>query len=159
MLSAEAAKALAVNTELDAAALNAAVLKLAADKKAADDLIIQLKADKTTAEQKLSANLDAQAAALVEGAITEGRLTADKKESFLKLAKSDFNQAKDLITAMPAKTSLSTQVKPAGAAAGEDRSSWDYMKWAKEDPKGLKKLSAEHPDEFEALKAAYKPKH
>lgn len=159
ILSADAAKALAVNTELDAAALNAAVLKLAAEKKTADDLIVTIKAEKTTVEQKLSVMVDAQAATLVEGAITEGRLTADKKDSFLKLAKDDFKQAKELISAMPAKTSLSAQVKPAGATAGEDRSSWDYLKWAKEDPKGLAKLSAEHPDEFEALKAAYKPKH
>jgi len=159
ILSADAAKALAVNTELDAAALNAAVLKLAADKKAADDKVTEITTQKQAVEAKLTAQVDAQATALVEGAIAQGKLTADKKESFLKLAKEDYNQAKDVIDSMPAKTTLSGQVKPAGSTEGEDRSSWDYMKWAKEDPKGLAKLSAEKPDEFEALRAAYKPKH
>lgn len=159
ILSADAAKALAVNTELSPADLNAAVLKLAADKKTADDKVQELTQQKEAAESKLSAQVDAQATALVETAITEGRLTADKKETFLKMAKTDFAQAKAVIEAIPPKATLSGQMKPAGTTGGEDRSAWDYMKWAKEDPKGLAKLSAEKPEEFAALKAAYKPKH
>ena len=120
---------------------------------------MKLAAEKKTAEDALKAHLTAQATTLVEGAITEGRLTADKKESFLKLAESDLAQAKDLISAMPVKTVLSAQVKPAGDPKAEDRTSWDYMKWSKEDPRGLQKLAAEKPQEFEALKKAYKPKH
>ncbi len=145
ILTAEAAAALAVSTEPEGPALSAAIMKLAAEKK--------------TAEDALKAHLTAQATTLVEGAITEGRLTADKKESFLKLAESDLAQAKDLISAMPVKTVLSAQVKPAGDPKAEDRTSWDYMKWSKEDPRGLQKLAAEKPQEFEALKKAYKPKH
>jgi hypothetical protein len=145
ILTAEAAAALAVTTEPEGPALSAAILKLSAEKK--------------TAEDALRAHLSAEAKALVEGAITEGRLAADKKESFLKLAESDLAQAKDLLSAIPAKATLSTQVANKDQKGAEDRQGWDYLQWTKEDPKGLQKLAAEKPVEFAALKAAYKSKH
>jgi len=144
-LTAEAAAVLAVTPDAEGQALSAAIMKLSAEKK--------------TAEDALKARISAEAKALVEGAITEGRLTADKKDSFIKLAESDFAQAKDLISAMPPKTTLSSQVNNKEKKSDEDRQGWDYMKWAKEDPKGLTKLSAEKPEEFKTLKEAYKPKH
>jgi hypothetical protein len=124
-LTAEAAVVLNIGTEPEATALNAAIMELSARC--------------VKAEKDLSAHMEAQATALVELAITEGRLTADKKDSFMKLAKTDFNQAKDLISAMPKKESLSARIKP--GTATKDREDWNYMKWAKEDPKGLAKMS------------------
>jgi hypothetical protein len=159
ILTPEALAALAVTATPDGAALSAAIVKLAADKTTAETANVQLAADKKTAEDALKAHLSAQAKALVDGAIAEGRLTAEKKDSFMKLAESDLKQAQELISSIPPKTTLSSQVKPAGSSAGEDRSGWDYMRWAKEDPKGLTKLAAEKPEEFNALKEAYKPKH
>lgn len=159
ILTPEALAALAVTGSPDGAALSAAIMKLAADKTTAETANVQLAADKKTAEDALKAHLSAQAKALVEGAIAEGRLAADKKESFMKLAETDLKQAQELISSIPAKVTLSSQVKPGGSAGTDDRSGWDYMRWAKEDSKGLAKLAAEKPEEFNALKEAYKPKH
>ena len=34
----------------------------------------------------------------------------------------------------------------------DERKDWTYLKWAKEDPEGLKKMKAEAPEAFEELK-------
>ncbi len=141
MLTAEAATALNVSKETDVTALNAAILALSSAK------------DK--AEKELNDYRLAQAKTLLDGAIAEGRITAEKRESFEKLAVSDFKQAKDLIDAMPAKQTFSDKTKPHKSAA-EDRQDWNYLKWAKEDPRGLAKMQAEDPTAFTELKAGYK---
>jgi len=141
MLTEEAATALKVSKETDLTALNAAVITLSAQKE---------KAEKELNDYRL-----AQAKTLLDGAIAEGRLTAEKRESFEKLAVSDFKQAKDLIEAMPAKQTFSDKTKP-GKTAGEVRQDWNYLKWAKEDPRGLAKMQKDDPTAFAELKAGYK---
>ncbi|MEI6683437.1 MAG: hypothetical protein WCO44_12445 [Bacteroidota bacterium] len=141
MLTAEAATCLKVGKEIDPTGLNTAIMALAA---ARDEAV--------TALQNMHKKL---AAELVDGAIAEGRLTADKKESFIKLAEGDYKQAKDLIESLPTKKTLSTTIKPAGTTTEKSREDWNYLKWAKEDPKGLQKMQREDPDGFAALKAAY----
>jgi len=44
---------------------------------------------------------------------------------------------------------LSGMVQKTNQTAG--RETWDYLKWMKEDPKGLAKIKAENPKEFERL--------
>lgn len=155
ILSAAAATALAISPEATAEVINAAVVKLSADLTKVtgerDDAVGKLK----TANDAMTAHLSAQATALVDQAISEGRITADKKESFVKLATQDFKQAKEVIEAMPKKKDLSSQVgsKSEGAA---DRTDWNYMRWSKEDPKGLQLMATSDPDKFKALREGYK---
>lgn len=141
-LTAAAATALNLTAEAAADAINAAIIKMAADKDAA---LNELKGYK-----------EANAKSLVDAAIKSGKLTADKRESFEKMAVSDYNQAKDVIDALPAKMTFSDKIKPAGQNQADDRDGWDYMKWAKEDPRGLQKMSTEEPERFANLKANYK---
>lgn len=143
LLTAEAATALNLSKEPEATALNAAIMVLAASK--------------AKAENDLKAHLSAQAKALVDGAISEGRLTADKRESFEKLAMADFKQAKDIIDALPAKQTFSDKTKTPKSAA-EGRDDWNYLKWAKEDPSGLAEMQTREPQRFAELKANYKSK-
>jgi phage head maturation protease len=150
-LSAKVAGILKTATEVTAEVLNNAIETLHASLESATT-------EKKKAVDDLNVFLKARATALVEGAITEGRLTADKKETFLKMAETDFKQASDMIEMLPAKKTFSSQMKT-GAPAGESREGWDYIKWAKEDPKGLAAMQAEKPEDFAALKASYKPKH
>ncbi|MEI6898268.1 MAG: hypothetical protein WCL00_00190 [Bacteroidota bacterium] len=144
ILTAEVATILKVSKETDVTTLNAAIMELSAREAAA--------------VKELNDHREAQAKALVEGAITEGRLSADKKDSFMKLAKEDYKQAKDLIESIPAKQTLSDKIKTSSGKT-EKREDWDYLKWAKEDPRGLAKMQAENSEEFATLKANYKPKN
>jgi HK97 family phage prohead protease len=128
------------------------------DGQALSAAVVSLSARAEKAEGDLNTYLKARAAALVDTAIKEGRLTADKKEAFLKMAESDYKQAADIISALPPKQSMSGRVRELNGTAGTaDREDWNYLRWAKEDPAGLAKMKGENPERFEQLRAAYKP--
>jgi len=142
-LTAEAAKALDVAKEVDITTLNAAVMELVAAK----DL---LQEQKDKAETELKTYLTNQAIGLVDAAIKEGRLTADKKASFVKLAEADFNQAKEIIESIPAKRSFSAGVKPLdGSDKNETYEAYDKAGTIAE-------LKANDPAKYETLLADYK---
>jgi hypothetical protein len=144
LISKDAAKILKLNSHelTDGTELSAAIMELSAKKE--------------KAETDISTILKGRATALVDNAIKEGRLSADKKDSFVKLAETDFTQAEDLISSMPAKQTLTGKVKEMNGSGGNaGREDWNYLKWTKEDPKGLAKMMKEEPERFETLRATY----
>lgn len=157
-LTVESAKVLGLGKSTDETELNAAIMELSAKLSDAEKAKATAETLKVAAETKLADHAAKQATDLVELAVKEGRITADKKESFIKLATSDYDQAKSILEALPGKSNLSDKVKPGAPGSAPDRADWDYMKWAKEDSAGLQKLAAEDPTRFTELKAAYKSK-
>jgi polyhydroxyalkanoate synthesis regulator phasin/phage head maturation protease len=152
-LSVEAAKVLGLGKEPEISDLNAAIMELSANLSAA-------KTAKEKAESDLAAYLLKQATDLVDLAVTQGKITADKKESYVKLATRDFKEAKDIIDSLPGKQTLSGKVTNLGGnKQAADRESWDYMKWLKEDPTGLTEMAANDPEGHATLKASYKSKY
>ena len=128
-----------------------------ADGKAISAAIMELLSRAEKAEKELDEQKKLKAAALVDLAIKDGRITADKKEQFVKLALTDFEMAKTTLEAIPARETLSGKVKhTTGKAAPEGREDWTYLRWAKEDPEGLKHLKVTNPDVFEELKKRIK---
>lgn len=118
--------------------------------------IVALSERAKKAETDLLTYLKARAAGLVDTAIKEGRLTADKKEAFLKMAESDYAQAETIISTLPAKQTLSNKLKELNGTSGKaNREDWNYLKWAKEDPAGLAKMKIKEPERFEKLRAEY----
>lgn len=129
-----------------------------ADGKSISAAIMELQARAEKAEGELDKQRKQQAEDLVTFAVKEGRIVAVKKESFVKLALADYDLAKETLEAIPVKESLSAKVthstgKPAVA---NERKDWTYLRWAKEDPEGLRRLKAEDPDAFEELKKRIK---
>ncbi|ASZ11089.1 HK97 family phage prohead protease [Chitinophaga pendula] len=117
--------------------------------------VMELSAKLTKSETRLNQILKKRAEDLVNPAIGSGQLTADKKEALIKLAVDDYDEAVALIALYPTKKSLAaTEVKNASGPSGRD--DWGYMKWLKEDPKGLQEMEAKDPQQFAALKAGYK---
>lgn len=146
VLTAEAATALGIAVEHeDGAAISAAVVALNAKAKRAD-----------TAENELKTFRQAQATKLVDLAIQEGRIDATRKESFVKMAEADYNQAKEVLEAMPAKQELGSNVRTGAKGIPGDRTGWDWLKWSKDDPKGLAQLQVNDPTAFNALREGYK---
>lgn len=149
-LTAEASVVLGVNGEVDEQAVSAAIVSLDA----------KLKAEKARAEalqSKMDAQAKAAATAMVEKAIAEGRIDAMRKESFITLATTDPELAKATLEAIPAKRSISEEIK--GIRAGsdtipEDRKSWRLLDWLKNDPKGIARIKAEQPDVYETIRQA-----
>jgi HK97 family phage prohead protease len=146
-LTAEALVALGMKEDADGGAISAAIvaLKREADKNAAD-----LSAEK----QKNETATKKQAEELVNLAIKEGKITADTKESFIKLALADFETTRATLTAIPGKQSLAAQVQSitGGDSLPKERDSWTLLQWMKEDMTGLNKLKTESPDVYEKIK-------
>ena len=137
--------ALGVTENSTEADINAAILSLKAS------------ADKSAeAINELSAHKKLQAEALVDLAIADGKLTADKKESFVKLAITDLKHATEILSTMPGKKVLAAVVgkdeKKINKDANADREGWNYLKWSKEDPKGLAAMRTNDSEAFEALR-------
>jgi HK97 family phage prohead protease len=143
-LSAEALVSLGLNDDSDAAAISAAVLSLKAKLDGANAENTTLKASAEEARKK-------GAEEMVSLAITQGKITADKKEVFVKLALADLDTTKATLEAIPAKQSLSAIVQAGKKDQTEGRESWTYLKWAKEDPAGLANLRATDPTAFAEL--------
>lgn len=113
--------------------------------------ILQLRSERDILLKEKEEAKKLQAKELVEEALKVGKITADKKEDFIKLAETNFELAKSTLDLLQAKTALHGQVTNNNSAKG-DRSDWTYLKWSKEDPKGLLRLKQENPNEFERLK-------
>lgn len=148
-LSPEALVVLGITDGADGEAISAAIINM---KKNQD----QLSVENTTLKETIEAGRKAQVAALVDLAIKEGRIAADKKESFVKLGMADYETAKSTIEAIPARQNLSQRMQSGKQNLNADRDGWTYMEWAKKDPEGLKRLKIEHPDDFSALKQRIK---
>lgn len=152
-LSVEAAKALNISKDPEVADLNAAIMELSAT-------ALANKTAKEKAENELAGHLTKQADDLVTLAVNEGRITADKKESFVKLAKSDYQQAKDLLASLPVKQTFSDKTKATGGTkAPADREGWDYMRYLKDAPAELTAMQTADPEKFALLKTNYTSKY
>ena len=129
-----------------------------ADGKSISAAIMALQARAEKAEDELEKQRKLKAEELVALAIKEGRITADKKASFERLALADYDTAKTTLEAIPARESLSAKVtrSTGKTTVADDRKDWTYLRWAKEDPEGLKRLKADDPDTFEELKRRIK---
>lgn len=142
---------------LTAVALTALGLNNADDPDAVSRAVEQLNAKynaEKTAREALQAKFDKQAKdqanALVDGAIAEGKLTADLKDQFIQMATNNYELAAKVIGSMPGKQSLAGSVKNTGAAAQEVKSLDDFVKMPLAKQLAFKE---EHPDEYAALLA------
>ena len=91
--------------EVDVETVEAAVLKLSNENATLKAKQLALEAAAETAQEKAIDEM-------VNLAITEGRISATKKEDFVNLAKTNFELAKTTIASIPAKVTLSNQVVP-----------------------------------------------
>lgn len=141
--------ALGIENTDDTAELGKAIDKLATDSAAKD---VQL-ATKTSAlealELKLTAIADAEAETIVEAAVKAGKITADKKDYFLSLAKNDLPMVEGLLSAIPAKVDLAGNViTPAGGAAPVAKTMDEFEKLTHEQKLAFKQDS---PEAYKAL--------
>lgn len=142
-LSAAAQVVLGISEGADAAAVSAAIVQLSAkyeQEKAARE---KLEAEARTAREKACADMIALA-------VREGRITADQKATYEKLAAADFEATKAALEAIPAKASLAAQVRgTAGTSAiPAERKTWNLHAWMQNDMAGLRKLQAEDPEVY-----------
>lgn len=111
----------------------------------------------TELEAQVKTQTEAQYSAFLDGAEKDGKITAAEKPELLTLSiAGGFKNVKAIVdgkTTSPS-ASLADQVTKTNLSAG--REGWDYVRWMKEDSKGLMKLKAENPKEFERLQLTIK---
>lgn len=139
---------------LTVAALTALGLQNDATDVAISAAIVELQQRCNSAVTELQQHKEGVATGMVDKAVAEGRITADKREAFLSLAKTNYDLAKQTLETLPAKTSLSAKVTNSSPAAnGDSRDTWTYKDWAKKDPEGLAQLKINDNAAFVALQA------
>ncbi len=106
--------------------------------------------EKTTLEAKLKAVEEEKINTLIENALSDGRITADKKEHFKKLAQTDYDLAKATIESLPKAEKLSGKEKPENKQL-DDRSNWTFADWRKKDTAGLLRIKQEDPERYQQI--------
>lgn len=107
-----------------------------------------------TLKAKLKAAEQSQQTDYLNNAVKAGKITEAEKLSFAKLCeKGCFDEVKAIVESKPeaASATLADKVVKSNLTAG--REDWNYLKWMKEDSKGLEKIKSENPKEFERLQA------
>ena len=84
--------------------------------------VTNLSARAETAEQTLADQAEARCVALVDGALASGKITADLKDTYLSMARTDYAGAEKALGAISAKVSLAEQTK---SADYEEGSAWN----------------------------------
>lgn len=107
-----------------------------------------------TLEQKQKEAQSARAVKLFDDAVAQKRISADKKDKFMKLAEADFELFEDTIGSLPAPVSLTEVAKgkiPVATTLSDEKKAWTFEEWRQKDPSGLLSLQANDWDKFAAL--------
>jgi len=127
------------------------------DHKIAKKTINDLEAKLKTFEDKAKADHENRVKNLVEKAVTDGKITADLKDSYTAMATANFDAAEKALNAMKAYNPVHGQLKAGEAQQTDERVKWSFVDWQKNDPKGLAEMKEKEVDKFKALfKAQYK---
>ncbi len=146
-LTAEALVALGIQETADTAAVSAAIVALKVKAETAEKEVRELR-EKAEAARRRAAE------EMVGLAIQEGRITADKKEAFIRLALADPETTKVTLDAIPAKQRLAAHIQSiaGGDVIPAERKNWTLLQWMKNDMSGLKRLQVEAPEVYEQIK-------
>jgi hypothetical protein len=114
----------------------------------------RLKSENTTLSDRIDAlnkakkdEQKAEAAALVDAAIKDGRLDAKAKDSYLKLFDNDFDSAKAVIDALPKRKSVTAQLEAGAEQNATELADLQKKSWAELDKAGkLVTLRDKYPD-------------
>lgn len=145
--TAEALVALGIKDTADSVAISAAIIALKANLDTKSD---ELKTFKESAQRELEKRIEE----LVSLAIRQGRITADKKDTFVKLGISDFETMKITLESIPEKQNLAARISGISGTSiiAAERKGWTLSMWMKNDMPGLNKLKQEEPDSYEEIK-------
>jgi HK97 family phage prohead protease len=140
VLSVAALQMLGLQNTEDSIALSTSIEKLVGDLKTANDKI-------ASHEAKEQAELKSKSEQLIDGAIQEGKLTADVRENFVQMALSDFASVEKAVSAMPKKANLGSSVTNP-TSNGEVKTIEDFQKLSVADQL---KFKEEHPESYNQL--------
>jgi hypothetical protein len=99
-----------------------------------------------------AAQQEDKAVSLVENAFVAGKISATEKDSFIKLAKADFETTKVVLDAKKAHKSMSAFVENGKSDADAAKyDGWDFKRFQKEDPIELGRIRDNEPQKYAEL--------
>lgn len=112
------------------------------------------------AEKPTETNKEQLALSLVELHSTRLGLTVDEKRMYVNAATLDYDGVKKVLEGRKGKETIDTFMQGMGSgtgnkAIGEDRSSWTYLEFYKNDPDALALMAKNEPDKFKVLEQAF----
>lgn len=135
-------------TEASETEINTAVLALQNAKTEAENKAKAAELKLSAYEDQAKANQLTLSTKLVDDAIASGRITADKKQTFLDLATSNFDLAKTTIESIPAKKSFSASIQNSTSGLEGITKMEDFQKLSYEEQISLKE---NHPDNYQLI--------
>ena len=121
---------------------------------AINDHVDGLKRDNDKKQQEIDAlkkgindEKDKVVTTLVEAAIKEGKINADKKDIFTKIGKDSGVEALTSVLDVTPRKSIASAMS--GKKQTTEEMSWN--EWQKKDPRGLEKMQTENPEAFNAI--------
>jgi hypothetical protein len=112
-----------------------------------------LQAKVTGLEQAAADAIKQQITDMISAAITSKKITEAQRATYQALAEKDFDNTKailDSLTAYKPLTGVPIGTEPLQGIP-EDRKSWTFTDWQRQDGKGLQDLKASHPETFKVL--------
>jgi ATP-dependent Clp endopeptidase proteolytic subunit ClpP len=109
-----------------------------------------------TFEDKAKVDHENRVKNIVEKAITDGKITAELKDSYTAMATANYDAAEKALNAMKAYNPIHQQVKPGEDGKTDAKANWTFKDYQAKDPKALEAMKANEFDKFKALyKAQY----
>ena len=109
-------------------------------------------------ETKRAVEAKDRAEKLVNKAIFDKKITADKKDLYVGLAEADYDKTATLLEAIEAPRPASQTITPTKSAV-EDRSTWTMEDYLTKDPDALEALMVSDPQKVRELNAMYQRKN
>lgn len=131
--------------KLQASDINEAVLALHKEREQLKTKVEAFETKEKQAAEAEKARLDTRKAKLVDDAIKAGRITADDRSHYLKMAAFDYEMAEKALGNVPGKTTLGAALNP---ITGKEMTIDEFekldtdaqLKWKNENPEGYKKM-------------------
>lgn len=140
--------------------IQAAVESVTAEKTVVETENETLKAELEAAKLKLKEFEEVEATkeveaieAIVNAAITEGKVTAESKDKWVNrgLKSTELNELFADLKTTPVHVAISNVITDKAKEVAEDRSNWTFTNWERKDPKGLADLMVNNKPAFEEL--------
>lgn len=81
--------------------------------------------------------------------IIKNKVPADKLDSFVNLAKSDYDTAIAIVSCFPERVTLADKIKAAGKES--ERTDWTFFDWKNKDPEGLAQLKINENETYNKI--------
>ncbi len=108
--------------------------------------LLTIKEQNQKMANQIAEQANQQAEILVEDAVKAGKIRPMQKESFIKMAKHDYQMAKETIDSMNGHPNLAQKVKQE-----DERANWSLKDWAKKDSEGLKYIRENNWEQYSEL--------